>query len=172
MGKNAAKKRRSNRATTKINRTLKNYGKHFHRKLTFSTDEIRAAWNPRMSQRANLHAMGLESDANAAIVKRGSRTSAIPAPTPEREAATLVFMAIPPSDPVALSRGDLGYRNPRRRPMSEVDQVYLKALIDAHGEDYTAMQRDAHRNNLQHGETKLKGLCARFMLLDEEQRVV
>ena len=60
--------------------------------------------------------------------------------------------------------------NHRRRPMPDSDQRYVSALIDAHGEDYSAMAFDIGLNLRQFTETKLRGMCARFALLDEGQR--
>ena len=179
--KSKAKKRRS-QATggsnkAKIPSHFRNV-KQFHRPLQFGTAEIKAAWDPKASHRDNLAKMGLEADPNrgscgkhigATVSTRGiahldaSKTGA-------QEAAAVVFQAIPPSDPIAIARGDLGDRNHRRKPMTDSVQKYVAALIARHGEDYKAMERDIALNVQQHGATKLRGLCARFLLLDDEQR--
>lgn len=60
----------------------------------------------------------------------------------------------------------------KKRPQSADDQKYISRLLAKHGEDYTAMFRDIKVNKMQHTETQLRKMASRFLLLDEEQRVV
>ena len=60
----------------------------------------------------------------------------------------------------------------QKRPQSAEDQKYIARLLAKHGDDFTAMFRDIKVNNMQHTETQLRKMASRFLLLDEEQRVV
>lgn len=60
----------------------------------------------------------------------------------------------------------------KQRPQSAEDQKYIARLLEKHGDDYTAMFRDIKVNKMQHTETQLRKMASRFLLLDEEQRVV
>lgn len=60
----------------------------------------------------------------------------------------------------------------QKRPQSAGEQKYIVRLLAKHGDDYTAMFRDIKVNNMQHTETQLRKMASRFLLLDEEQRVV
>lgn len=60
----------------------------------------------------------------------------------------------------------------KKRPQSPDDQKYVCRLLAKHGTDYTAMFRDMKVNKMQHTEQQLRKMASRFLLLDEEQRVV
>lgn len=57
----------------------------------------------------------------------------------------------------------------RKLPVSIEDQTYIAKCLSKHGDDYRAMMRDTKTNDMQHTETKLKKMAARFYLLTEEQ---
>ena len=60
----------------------------------------------------------------------------------------------------------------KKRPQSAEDQKYTCRLLEKHGNDYTAMFRDIKVNKMQYTEQQLRKMASRFLLLDEEQRVV
>lgn len=60
----------------------------------------------------------------------------------------------------------------KKRPQSADDQKYIARLLTKHGDDYTAMFRDIKVNKMQHTEAQLRKMTSRFLLLDDEQRVV
>jgi len=57
-------------------------------------------------------------------------------------------------------------------PMSVNDQKYMVRLMEKHGTNYKAMERDMKLNNMQHTERKLLKMVEKFLSLSSEQRVV
>jgi len=56
-----------------------------------------------------------------------------------------------------------------KRLMSETDQIYARANIIKHGDNYNQMAMDIKTNNLQMTERQLEKLCKRFLNLPEDQ---
>jgi len=60
----------------------------------------------------------------------------------------------------------------KKRPQSAEDQKYIVRLLEKHGDDYARMFRDIKVNKMQHTQAQLRKMASRFLLLDDEQRVV
>lgn len=57
-------------------------------------------------------------------------------------------------------------------PMSVADQEYVVRCMERHGADAAKMARDIKTNVMQHTETKLENMVAKFRGLKESERVV
>ena len=71
---------------------------------------------------------------------------------------------VPDSDPTTSYKA--------RHPLTKDEEEYIAKCMAKHGDDFGKIFRDIKVNNLQHTETKLRKLGARYLLLTEEQRRV
>jgi hypothetical protein len=60
----------------------------------------------------------------------------------------------------------------QRCRMNKEDQTYIVTCLTKYGDDYAKAFRDIKVNYMQHTETQLRKLGARFLLLNQEQRMV
>eukprot|EP00640_Fibrocapsa_japonica_P006452 CAMPEP_0113942044 /NCGR_PEP_ID=MMETSP1339-20121228/7826_1 /TAXON_ID=94617 /ORGANISM="Fibrocapsa japonica" /LENGTH=172 /DNA_ID=CAMNT_0000946353 /DNA_START=40 /DNA_END=558 /DNA_ORIENTATION=- /assembly_acc=CAM_ASM_000762 len=155
----AAKKRR--RGTAKVSQKQKNKSRYIKPKI--SDSKIRASWDPKVSIGKNVTRLGLVTDPNTFL----EQCNAPKIDTSTDKSNYPRLFDIPCSDD--LTKVDA---NARRRVMSEEEQKYLANLIAKYGEDYKGMAHDVKKNYLQYAVGKLRRLCARFLLLDENQRLV
>lgn len=100
--------------------------------------------------------MGLVSKPGQAVEKDSQET--------QQQNTVIELYEVPDSDVLEARK--------KKRPQSAQDQKYIAKLLTKHGDDYTAMFRDIKVNNMQHTEAQLRKMASRFLLLDEEQRVV
>lgn len=155
------KKRRAGR----IGRTkLKN--KHSFRRWDpepkIANAVVRKHWDPSKSPSVNL--------ANLGLVARPNDDAKNLAPSERIHAATDVNVVelfdIPDSDELREQKRQ------RRCPLNEEDQKYIVKCLRKYGDDYGKAFRDTKVNYMQHTENQLRKMGARFLLLNEEQRVV
>jgi len=118
---------------------------------------MKAQWDPSKSPAQNMKILGLVSKPGEVVA-----TKADEAQQPKN--TVIELYDVPDSDTLEARK--------QKRPQSAEDQKYIARLLLKHGDDYTAMFRDIKVNNMQHTETQLRKMASRFLLLDEEQRVV
>lgn len=150
------KKRRAGRiGKTKLKN--KSY-KRWNPNPTFSNDVIRQNWDITKSPTQNLASMGLLAKPNQDIHRSHEQTD------PQANSGTSVveLFDIPDSDSMKIKKD---------YPMSEDDQKYIAKCMKKYGKDYGKMFRDHKVNVMQHTETKLQKMGARFLLLSSEQRL-
>lgn len=87
---------------------------------------VQPLWQGKQSVRANLARLGVSDDPNRAVSKASSAASTTPASSTATD--TEVLFCLPP-----VEQRD---RNPRRRLMSEEDQLYIVKLLAAYGDDF------------------------------------
>ena len=80
----------------------------------------------------------------------------------------VAFCDIPQSD--VLCGDDINEQR-RALPQPAHEQKYCSRILAKHGTDYKAASRDIKMNDRQLTPAQLKRLCARFILLDANQRV-
>ncbi|CAM9418825.1 unnamed protein product [Phaeothamnion confervicola] len=153
----AAKKRR--RGVAKVKAPQKNHRKFI--KPNISDERIRELWDNKKSQRENGKSMGILLESKNAFPAQASLGDE------EVDSSAHPVFGVPNSD--RLRDVD---RNPRRRPMSEADQQYAAAQLAKHGEDHAAMARDIKTNYMQLPRDRLARLCALFLGLKAEDRMV
>ena len=170
MAKKAGtKKRRSGR----VGRSkLKNRNYQFFKPTRIDDDSVRAAWNPRKSPAQNMANMGLQTAVNSAIDQRAAFALAAAGNVKPDETKAVELFDIPESD--NMSSGGITMLPGKnfaqiKLPVSIEDQKYISRCLKKHGDDYQAMMRDIKTNDMQHTQTKLKKMAARFYLLTEEQ---
>jgi hypothetical protein len=139
-----AKKRRRGNKVTRKGLTHRNV-----RIASGVPPEIRNAYDKTKSPVENLASFGLDADPNH------FKKKSVPGGIEKKNAAFLGFAVVPESD-------DLKDKNPKRRKMSEVDQKYIKTLIESHGDDYKAMSFDLKLNVQQYTEAKLKNMDKKY----------
>ncbi|KAL7525361.1 hypothetical protein ACHAXR_000971 [Thalassiosira sp. AJA248-18] len=115
--------------------------------------------------------MGLQTAVNSSIDARGVMTLASNPNTaePDDQKAIELF-DIPDSDKmnnITMLPGKTFAQ--RKLPVSIEDQKYIRKCLAKHGDDYRAMTRDIKTNDMQHTQSKLKKMAARFYLLTEDQ---
>lgn len=139
---------------------------------------MKEKWDPSKSAAANLEALGLKARPNEERNKRNATTTTTTHPgngasdtanetTIDSAGATgksivLEIFDVPESDHV---RGRQG-----RYPLKEEEEAYIARCMEKHGDNYRAMFWDTKTNYLQHTETFLRKLGARYLLLTPEQR--
>jgi hypothetical protein len=160
-GKN--KKRRAGR----IGRTkLKN--KTFHRwdpKPKIANAVIRQHWDPSKSPSVNLANLGLLAQPNH-DAKNIAPSEGVPVAT---DVNLVELFDIPDSDELREQK-----RQQRQRccPMKVDDQKYIVTCMSKYGDNYGKAFRDIKVNYMQYTESQLRKMGARFLLLNQEQRMV
>eukprot|EP00540_Astrosyne_radiata_P022401 CAMPEP_0116822272 /NCGR_PEP_ID=MMETSP0418-20121206/177_1 /TAXON_ID=1158023 /ORGANISM="Astrosyne radiata, Strain 13vi08-1A" /LENGTH=123 /DNA_ID=CAMNT_0004450369 /DNA_START=257 /DNA_END=628 /DNA_ORIENTATION=+ len=81
----------------------------------------------------------------------------------KRNNILIQMFAIPESD---------NLQKPKRLPLTQEDQEYIAKCMAKHGVDYTRMFRDIRTNDLQLTEQRLEKMGSRFLLLENDQRLV
>lgn len=151
------KKRRAGRlGKTKLkNRTYKRWNPN----PAFGNDVVRQNWDVTKSPAQNLAAMGLLSHPNQDFKRRHEQV------LPSKDIANSVveLFDIPDSDCM---------KTKKEYPMSDDDQKYITKCMTKYGKDYGKMFRDHKVNNMQHTDTKLRKMGARFLLLSPQERIV
>ena len=112
---------------------------------------MKAQWDPSKSPAANMKSMGLVSNPGATD---NSST--------KKKQAVIQLYEVPESDSL----------DKKKHPLSNEDQKYICKCMAKHGTDYAKMFRDIKTNNMQYTESKLQKMGSRFLLLEEEQRIV
>lgn len=154
------KKRRAGRiGKTKLKHkgNYKRWDPDLHKKI--KNPAVRDHWDPSKSFNANLAAIGLVGDPNGDMRKTNPNAK----PKAVTDATVVELFDIPDSD-------ELGPK--KRRPMNEDDQKYIAKCMSKYGDDYDKAFRDIKINYMQHTETQLRKLGARFLLLSSEERLV
>lgn len=124
---------------------------------------VAAHWDPSKSFTANFAAIGLVGNPNDDM--RNTNPSSRKNNEQSVVGVSVVeLFDIPDSD-------EMG-QNQKKRPMTEDDQKYIVKCLSKHGNDYARAFRDIETNYMQHTETKLRKLGARFLLLSPEERLV
>lgn len=156
------KKRRAGRiGKTKIkNRgNFKRWDPDLHKKI--KNPAVREHWDPSKSFAVNFAAIGLVGNPNNDI----RNTNPSKKPKTVTDVSVVELFDIPDSD-------QLGQQKEKRRPMSEEDQKYIAKCMSKYGDDYGRAFRDIKINYMQHTETQLRKLGARFLLLSPEERIL
>ena len=115
-------------------------------------------WDLSKSPSVNLANMGLLARPNQDIERANE------APKVNRQANVIELFDVPDSDNLQA--------NKKVQPMPLDDQKYIAKCMTKHGDNYEAMFRDIKVNNMQHTESQLRKLGARFLLLEGDQRKV
>jgi hypothetical protein len=143
----AKKRRRGVKVTRKklpVNRFLKISNSVKHK-------DIRAMYDKKKSPRENMTEFGLVFDAN----NLNNETKKKPEHPAFLGYATLQL----PDD------GTYAQKNPKRKPLSEIDSEYARVNIEKHGTNFKAMERDIEVNDRQYTEEKMEKLCNKYLLL-------
>jgi len=154
------KKRRAGRiGKTKI-KNRKNFTRwdtNLHKKIKNPT--VRENWDPSKSFTANLTAIGLVARPNDDVSQQQhSNNQAV------KSGFNVVELFDIPDSDEQLKKGE------KRCPLNEEEQIYIVKCMSKYGDDYSKAFRDIKINYLQHTETKLRKLGARFLLLSPEER--
>ena len=124
--------------------------------------EIRNAYDKNKSPEENLASFGLDADVNH------FKKKSVPGGVANKSAAFLGFAVVPQSDDLKT----LPDPNPKRRKMSEIDQQYVVNCIQAHADNYKAMERDIKLNVQQYTEGKMKKMCELYHSLPSKDKLV
>jgi hypothetical protein len=155
-----------------ISTSPKNRNYQFYKPPQINDDTIRSQWNPRKSPAQNMANMGLQTSVNSSIDARANFSLAnnnMDNASMEKNTAIELF-DIPESDTMKSITFLPGKTFAQRKlPVSIEDQKYIHKCLDKHGDDYRSMMRDIVTNDMQHTESKLKKMAARFYLLAEDQ---
>ena len=159
------------KGTSKVTRKArKNVQLRVANKLT--NQAIKKEWDKKLSPADNLANFGLNADVNHSLgeytMQSGRKKER---KDPNAVSAAFVGMAAIPSDK-DLSVNSLSEHNPKRRPMSEVDQQYAVDNILKHGDDYSKMAKDTKTNVYQHTAAKMKKMCEKYLELPGEHKLV
>ncbi|CAJ1935039.1 unnamed protein product [Cylindrotheca closterium] len=151
------KKRRAGRiGKTKLkNKTYKRWNPS----PKFGNDVIKANWDNTKSPSQNLASLGLLAKPNQDVKRPNEQQGYDPSNTP----SLVELFDIPDSDSMKVRK---------EYPMEEDDQKYIAKCMKKYGTDYGKMFRDHKINKMQHTETVLRKMGARFLLLSAEQRTV
>lgn len=162
------KKRRSGRTGKS---KLKNHSYQFYKPTQIKDDTVRANWNPRKSPAQNMASMGLQTAVNSSIDARATIAAANdPGAVEPDEKKAIELFDIPDSDNLNDITTLPGKTFAQRKlPVSIEDQKYIRKCLAKHGDDYRSMTRDIKTNDMQHTESKLRKMAARFYLLAEDQ---
>ncbi len=114
----------------------------------------------------NLTNMGLDCDVNNTKMKLGVKNASDSnsVETANKNKAFIGFTSLPQTE----FGKDI---NVKRRPMSEVDQLYAKNLIAKYDNDYKKMERDIILNYNQLTETVCKKWCEKYLLISSQKLV-
>mmetsp|Transcript_5004 Transcript_5004/g.7389 ORF Transcript_5004/g.7389 Transcript_5004/m.7389 type:complete len:171 (-) Transcript_5004:1481-1993(-) len=148
------KKRRAGR-TGKIK--IKNRSFSKFKPPIFADEKVKAVWNKTKSPTANMAALGLQSDVNKPHITASASNSK----------KVIELFDIPESGIIPAKT-----YSQILLPMSVNDQKYILPLLEEHGSNYKAMERDIKINKMQYTETKLSNMAQKFLSLTNEQRVV
>jgi hypothetical protein len=121
---------------------------------------MRLHWDPSKSPAVNMANLGLVAKPNQDVHRTNDALSG------NQEVNVVELFDIPDSDELRLAKSE------RRAAVKEEDQKYIARCMARHGDDYGKMFRDIKLNFMQHTETQLQKLGARFLLLTPEQRKV
>jgi len=134
-----------------------------HRKVKIANSvrnhHIQKIYDRNKSPKENLQSMGLVSDVNNL---KGSSDSLLPL---SEHAAFLGFSKKIEGDSSTIMNID---SNPRRKIISEFDQVYARSNIDKHGDNYVAMERDILVNSRQLSARQMEKLCSKYSLYQSQ----
>ncbi len=137
-----------------------------------TNEAIKKVWNKKISPADNLSNFGLNPDVNQTLgdysMQSGRKKLR---QDPNETSAAFVGLAAIPSDK-DLAVNNLDERNPKARPMSEMDQQYAVNNILKHGDDYSAMARDIKVNTYQHTAAKMRKMCEKYLSLPSEHKLV
>ncbi|KAL3943201.1 MAG: hypothetical protein SGBAC_002731 [Bacillariaceae sp.] len=150
------KKRRAGR--TGKTKLKNNAYKRWNPTPKFGNDVVKANWDASKSPSQNLASLGLLAKPNQDI-KRPNQSLDVSSDAP----SVIELFDIPDSDSMKVRK---------EYPMEEDDQKYIAKCMKKHGTDYERMFRDHKINKMQHTETQLRKMGARFLLLSAEQRTV
>lgn len=145
------KKRRSGRKVTR--KPQKSWGVRQKNAVTDAT--MKGVWDSKHSVVENYAKAGLTSKVNKFSEIRALNS---------KERAFEGYMAVGP-DINVRGANFLG-------KMSKFDQEYAVQLIDAHGEDYTAMERDTKTNTRQCSANQARKICEKYLTLKEDNVLV
>lgn len=156
MPRNAVNKRR--RGTSKVTRKAP---KHRNLRVAHAVKElsIKEIYDTKLTPAENLKTLGLDANPNAHNEVR-------PTGQLKNTAAFLGFASLANTTMQTVDS------NPRARIISEYDAAFAKELIDKHGQDYKAMERDIRTNDRQLSATQARKLCekyAQFLKEEEEE---
>lgn len=169
MARKAGTKKR--RSGTTGRSKLKNRTYQFYKPPKIDDNTVRAAWNPRKSAAQNMASMGLQAAVNSDIDARVSVAMSNNPNNVEPDVKKAIeLFDIPDSDKmndITMLPGKTFAQI--KLPVSIDDQKYIAGCLAKHGDDYQTMMRDIKTNDMQHTQTKLKKMAARFYLLTEEQ---
>jgi len=134
-------------------------------KAKVTDHNLRKVWDEKLPAAVNLKRVGLTHDVNGKrpAARRSAREGK---PIAAATLAEVTFADVPASDDLD------GFRNPRRKAMSEADQRYIAKQLAKHGTEYKKMFMDVETNVMQYTETQLRKMASRFLLLGEHERDV
>jgi hypothetical protein len=116
--------------------------------------KVKEHWDNRKSPHENFASMGLDYDPNN-LKKEGF----------SKEAAFEGFITMPVTE-------DVTDHNPRRRPMSTMDQEYIVKCVRKHKTDFHKMAMDIKTNSMQLTEARLKKMFEKYSSLPDDQKDV
>lgn len=164
------KKRRSGRTgktSIKQRNNFTRWDPNLHKNIKNAT--VREHWDPSKSFTANLSAIGLVARPNDDVKNLNPPSQHQQQSIKDQGADVpniVELFDIPDSDVLTQQNRE------KRCVLNEEDQIYIAKCMSKYGDDYTRAFRDIKINYMQHTETQIRKLGARFLLLSPEQRLV
>ena len=129
---------------------------------------VEDVWDQKKTLRQNYQALGLSGNVNRSISENSVRSKHPGKMSKEAAASASAREGVEWVDLDSIPRPE--DERSRRVPhnMSEEEQIYVSTLIERHGVDYKAMERDIKTNVYQWTASRLKRRCIRYNLLAEQ----
>ena len=136
------RKRNSNAAKAKIPRALRKQAARRYLKPNFSSETVAEKWNPTLSARMNLTALGLAHNPNMAVTHGkptlGNQFEDPRVAGPKRDPCELFIIPVNAGDD--LLPADVNEKR-RAKAQTEDDQQYAARLLQRHGDNYEVFAR-------------------------------
>ena len=131
---------------------------------------VEKVWDQKKTLRQNYQALGLQGDVNRAISENSVRSKHPGKLSKDQAASASAQEGVEWVDLDSIPRPEDERSRRVAHNMSEEEQIYVSTLIERHGMDYKAMERDIKTNVYQWTASRLKRRCVRYNLLAEQVR--
>ena len=131
---------------------------------------VEKVWDQKKTLRQNYQALGLQGDVNRAISENSVRSKHPGKQSKDQAASASAQEGVEWVDLDSIPRPEDERSRRVAHNMSEEEQIYVSTLIERHGTDYKAMERDIKTNVYQWTASRLKRRCVRYNLLAEQVR--
>ncbi|GAB4829879.1 hypothetical protein Ancab_019525 [Ancistrocladus abbreviatus] len=145
-------------------------------KLRYLIDPCHAVWNEKGSVISNYKQFGVVSNPNLLGVRSRTphviETESLQVPPPPSDSAEAAVDEFQPIDSGSdLEEDDLKTALGKKRkdgksaplqPLTAMQRLHVRSLIEKYGDDYQSMFRDTKLNSMQHSVATLEKLCKRY----------